>query len=203
MTTSTALYEWSVNIGTYFAVFQSLTLHCMKSNDASLRQCNYNKLTLTFYNNRFTPTCHGRVILIGDAAHCLDPVLAQGAGIAIEDAHELSVVLNTLTDDNTTDSATTKATYEDSMRYVTRPSDAELPGALQWCATRRQMRALTLSKLSNMSQWFGHMTGVQATVRDALMITAPQWITSGVFDRAMRVSANRGAAARAGPVRKI
>jgi flavin-dependent dehydrogenase len=159
---------------------------------------------------RFTPTCHGRVILIGDAAHCLDPVLAQGAGIAIEDAHELAVVLNTLTDDDTTTTASTatasgtaKTTYDESMRYAMRPSDAELPGALQWTATRRQMRALTLSKLSKLSEWFGHMTGTSATVRDALMTTAPRFVTTGVFDRAMRVSANRGAAARAGPVRKM
>jgi 2-polyprenyl-6-methoxyphenol hydroxylase-like FAD-dependent oxidoreductase len=154
---------------------------------------------------RFTPTCHGRVILIGDAAHCLDPVLAQGAGIAIEDAHELAVVLNTLTDDDdttTASSSTAKTTHDESMRFVM-PSDAELPGALQWTATRRQMRALTLSKLSNLSQWFGHMTGTSAAVRDALMTRAARFVTTSVFDKAMRVSANRGAAARAGPVRKM
>jgi salicylate hydroxylase len=35
----------------------------------------------------------GRVALLGDAAHPMRPYLAQGAGMAIEDAHELARVL--------------------------------------------------------------------------------------------------------------
>ena len=35
----------------------------------------------------------GRVALLGDAAHPMRPYLAQGAGMAIEDAHELGRVL--------------------------------------------------------------------------------------------------------------
>ena len=36
---------------------------------------------------------HGRVALLGDAAHPMVPYLAQGAGMAIEDAHALAAAL--------------------------------------------------------------------------------------------------------------
>jgi len=37
----------------------------------------------------------GRAVLLGDAAHPMRPYLAQGAGMALEDAHELQRVLST------------------------------------------------------------------------------------------------------------
>lgn len=42
----------------------------------------------------------GRVALLGDAAHPMRPYLAQGAGMAIEDAAELGLVLNRVTPQN-------------------------------------------------------------------------------------------------------
>ena len=42
----------------------------------------------------------GRVALLGDAAHPMRPYLAQGAGMAIEDAAELGLVLNGATPQN-------------------------------------------------------------------------------------------------------
>ena len=42
----------------------------------------------------------GRVALLGDAAHPMRPYLAQGAGMAIEDAAELALVLNGVTAQN-------------------------------------------------------------------------------------------------------
>lgn len=42
----------------------------------------------------------GRVALLGDAAHPMRPYLAQGAGMAIEDAAELGLVLNHATPQN-------------------------------------------------------------------------------------------------------
>jgi 2-polyprenyl-6-methoxyphenol hydroxylase-like FAD-dependent oxidoreductase len=32
---------------------------------------------------------NGRVILVGDAAHATSPNMAEGAGMALEDAHEI------------------------------------------------------------------------------------------------------------------
>jgi salicylate hydroxylase len=40
----------------------------------------------------------GRVALLGDAAHPMLPYLAQGAGMALEDAHEIGVALAQATD---------------------------------------------------------------------------------------------------------
>ena len=42
----------------------------------------------------------GRVALLGDAAHPMRPYLAQGAGMAIEDAAELGLALNGVTPQN-------------------------------------------------------------------------------------------------------
>ena len=48
----------------------------------------------------FQQMLQGRVALLGDAAHPMRPYLAQGAGMAIEDAAELALVLNGVTAQN-------------------------------------------------------------------------------------------------------
>jgi salicylate hydroxylase len=53
---------------------------------------------------------HGRVALVGDAAHPMRPYLAQGAGMAIEDAQELGHCLS-MARDNATDTATALRRY--------------------------------------------------------------------------------------------
>jgi salicylate hydroxylase len=52
----------------------------------------------------------GRIALLGDAAHPMRPYLAQGAGMAIEDAAELSLVLNGTTPKNAPDALQQYAT---------------------------------------------------------------------------------------------
>lgn len=41
----------------------------------------------------FPPFSGGPVTLVGDAAHGVDPILAQGAGVAVEDAYHLACAL--------------------------------------------------------------------------------------------------------------
>jgi 2-polyprenyl-6-methoxyphenol hydroxylase-like FAD-dependent oxidoreductase len=117
--------------------------------------------------------------LIGDAAYTLDPILAQGLGVALEDAHELTTVVDTLAPG----------------------AHDEIPGAFAWIARRRRARVRTLARLSALSQWMAHLQrgGAAAAVRDAAMMGAPRVVTCGVFDAALRLSAHRGVAARAGP----
>jgi 2-polyprenyl-6-methoxyphenol hydroxylase-like FAD-dependent oxidoreductase len=56
----------------------------------------------------------GRVVLVGDAAHCCPPTLAQGAAMSLEDAW---VLVRMLTDSDSWDDALFQAYYE---RRITR-----------------------------------------------------------------------------------
>ncbi|KAG5182186.1 hypothetical protein JKP88DRAFT_263286 [Tribonema minus] len=147
--------------------------------NASIFQCS---CSYCRHRSSFPDTSLGRVILIGDAAYCLDPVLAQGAGVALEDALELSTIMDTLDDD----------------------ASDEVPGALAFMAKRRRHRAHTLARLSNVSQWLAHLDpqGVRAGLRDMVMKGLPSAVTGRVFDAALKLSANRGCVEKAGPLGK-
>jgi 2-polyprenyl-6-methoxyphenol hydroxylase-like FAD-dependent oxidoreductase len=84
----------------------------------------------------------GRVVLVGDAAHCCPPTLAQGAAMSLEDA---SVLAELLTTHDTWDDALFTAYYErriDRVRMVVDASvqigqwqldgvrDADMPGLI-------------------------------------------------------------------------
>jgi salicylate hydroxylase len=86
----------------------------------------------------------GRVALLGDAAHPMRPYLAQGAGMAIEDAAELGLALN---------GATSQAVPEALQRYA----------AKRWQRNARvQARALRNGQIF-------HATGPVRWGRDAAM----------------------------------
>jgi 2-polyprenyl-6-methoxyphenol hydroxylase-like FAD-dependent oxidoreductase len=71
--------------------------------------------------------------LVGDALHCVDPVLAQGAGVAFEDAHALAVNLI---------GCTTEASAGHAMRSY---------------LAQRSRRATNLRRIAAVSQWFGQV----------------------------------------------
>ena len=86
----------------------------------------------------------GRVALLGDAAHPMRPYLAQGAGMAIEDAAELGSVLSGATQHSA-------------------------PGALQqYAANRWQRNARVQARAQRNGQIF-HATGALRWGRDAAM----------------------------------
>ena len=86
----------------------------------------------------------GRVALLGDAAHPMRPYLAQGAGMAIEDAAELGLALKGVTLQNA-------------------------PAALQhYAATRWQRNATVQARALRNGQIF-HATGLTRWGRDAAM----------------------------------
>ena len=86
----------------------------------------------------------GRVALLGDAAHPMQPYLAQGAGMAIEDAVELGLVLKDATPHNA-------------------------PEALQhYAANRWQRNARVQARASRNGQIF-HATGPLRWARDVSM----------------------------------
>lgn len=88
----------------------------------------------------------GRIALLGDAAHPMRPYLAQGAGMAIEDARELQRVL-AIADD----------------RVV------EVPVALRRYALNRWQRAAQVQERSRRNGTVFHATGPLRLARNAAM----------------------------------
>ena len=86
----------------------------------------------------------GRVALLGDAAHPMRPYLAQGAGMAIEDAAELGLVLKGAT-------------------------PASAPAALQYYATNRCERNARVQARALRNGQIFHATGPVRWGRDAAM----------------------------------
>jgi len=85
----------------------------------------------------------GRVALLGDAAHPMLPYLAQGAGMAIEDAHALGQALQT--------------------------ANQPLPAALQQFASRRWQRNARVQARAIQNGKIFHATGPLQWGRDAAM----------------------------------
>jgi salicylate hydroxylase len=88
----------------------------------------------------------GRVVLLGDAAHPMRPYLAQGAGMAIEDARELQRVL-AVADDRTLD----------------------VPTALRRYALNRWERVAQVQEKSRRNGAIFHATGPLRMARNAAM----------------------------------
>jgi salicylate hydroxylase len=87
-----------------------------------------------------------RIVLLGDAAHPMRPYLAQGAGMAIEDARELQRVL-TVADDRTVD----------------------VPTALRRYALNRWERVAKVQERSQRNGTIFHATGPLRMARNAAM----------------------------------
>jgi salicylate hydroxylase len=88
----------------------------------------------------------GRLALLGDAAHPMRPYLAQGAGMAIEDARELQRVLS-VADDRTVD----------------------VPTALRRYALNRWERVAQVQERSRRNGTIFHATGPLRMARNAAM----------------------------------
>lgn len=86
----------------------------------------------------------GRIALLGDAAHPMLPYLAQGAGMAIEDAQDLAGVL---------EGADT----------------ADVPGALQRYANARWRRCAMVQQRARRNATIFHASGPLRIARDAAM----------------------------------
>lgn len=102
------------------------------------------------------------VAFVGDAGHTLDPILAQGAGIAIEDGARLAGAIGECTD---------------ALGVV------DWTAALAMYETRRSRRLRPLHLLSNVSQALGHMESqALCSVRDSLLRLTPPFIKGRVMD---------------------
>jgi salicylate hydroxylase len=90
----------------------------------------------------------GRVALLGDAAHPMRPYLAQGAGMAIEDAREL-----------------------DRMLGMVRDGIADVPTALRRYALNRWQRVGQVQERSRRNGVVFHATGPLRMARNAALKT--------------------------------
>jgi len=90
----------------------------------------------------------GRLALLGDAAHPMRPYLAQGAGMAIEDARELQRVLAMVSDDI-----------------------ADVPTALRRYALNRWERVGKVQERSQRNGTIFHATGPLRMARNAALRT--------------------------------
>lgn len=115
-----------------------------------------------------------RVVLVGDAAHAVDPVLAQGAGVAIEDAAVLaaSLAAATLTPALESSSASAGASSHEARTHSSF-FEAAAAAAVPWSTERvaaaarryeeeREGRIEVLTKASDLSQLLGQI-GTAAT----------------------------------------
>ncbi|MGI9385118.1 MAG: FAD-dependent monooxygenase, partial [Methyloligellaceae bacterium] len=102
----------------------------------------WTKWTL-FSMNPLDPWGHGRVTLLGDAAHPVQPFLAQGSAMAIEDA----------------------AVLADEVRK----SPADLPAALRRYEQQRVRRTARVQHASHRLGQIYHLAGLPRWVRDAVL----------------------------------
>ncbi|CAN0143679.1 unnamed protein product [Ectocarpus fasciculatus] len=129
------------------------------------------------------------VVLVGDAAHTLDPVLAQGAGVALEDAFFLAQHLKDLNESQNKGSAAVTA--------VAGEAGESLEEALSRYDEERLQRALLLSVLSDVSQALGQLRRPEWLVRardSTLARYIPAALSSRVFDGLMAASLAGGRA---------
>ncbi len=90
---------------------------------------------------------HGRAALLGDAAHAMLPYLAQGAAMALEDAHALQQSLQAIAPGNT----------------------AQIPAALQTYAQARWQRCAQVQARAQRNGRIFHLRGPMQWGRDAAL----------------------------------
>jgi 2-polyprenyl-6-methoxyphenol hydroxylase-like FAD-dependent oxidoreductase len=110
-----------------------------------------------------TPKCS----LIGDACHGLDPILAQGAGIGIEDAAELVHEMKISIDQKAVDFREAFQRYED----------------------KRIGRMKILHNISNLNQSFGMINSpILVKLRDSILKALPTRTKAQLFDYLVKMS---------------
>lgn len=115
----------------------------------------------------------GRAFLLGDACHATAPNLAQGAGLAIEDALDLAALL-----------FPAHAIKEPGAQVAPAPT-ASAASAYE---AARKSRAATVQRMADLIAAAGHATGAQAAVRDTAMRAASSMLphtTARVFELAV------------------
>ena len=124
--------------------------------------------------------------LIGDAAHGLDPILAQGAGVAIEDAYILSKALEkTFSMEKRSEKAKEGTNIFDNKTEWKN----KLTEAFRMYEKDRYERIRLLNMISNISQYLGaHHSASFSFVRDLFFILSPNAIKGQIFDFFIKLS---------------
>lgn len=108
------------------------------------------------------------IVFLGDAAHTLDPILAQGAGIALEDAFYLVESM--------------KANVSAWNPHI------GIPTSLESFDDNRFLRLRNLHFVSNLSQLIGHVDNVTLRkCRDFILKRIPSSLKSKIFDKFIKL----------------
>ncbi|MHC6226017.1 FAD-dependent monooxygenase [Pseudomonas sp. X10] len=86
---------------------------------------------------------HGRVVLIGDAAHASSPSMAEGAGMAMEDAWVLAQAL------------ATEVSLDAALSFYTARRQPRVRWVQRQCAARDKMRTLPALARTGILRFFG------------------------------------------------
>lgn len=145
----------------------------------------------------------GHIVFVGDANFTLDPILAQGAGVAIEEGAWLANVLKkqafmTKKRERTTIPMTqgmggsqsgSKASTHNTQQGQTSLIEDDLTNALTEFTSTRSSRLLRLSILSDLSQSMGHLSEVEGCETRNMFLNAIPSVIKGVgFDWLMKQS---------------
>ncbi|CAM9389266.1 unnamed protein product [Phaeothamnion confervicola] len=118
--------------------------------------------------------------LVGDAAHTLDPILAQGIGVAFEDAFRLCACLLAAGPGAAADSG-----GDGSSNGEKAVAQASVAAALRAYERSCLQRVRLLTAVSGAAQAVGQLSGRRACdARDALLLTTPKALKSRLFDAA-------------------
>jgi hypothetical protein len=132
------------------------------------------------------------VAYMGDAAHTLDPILAQGAGVAIEDAWLLGRALESHYRYQPYDSFTVSSygipdKDPDDTSFLKGNHRVDLKAALKDFETSRGSRIKKLEIFSDLSQAVGHLESpILCRIRDIFLFMIPQFIKGRLFDFSIR-----------------
>lgn len=137
----------------------------------------------TKFRNKTWPIGHdltwpigGLVAFVGDAGHTLDPILAQGTGLAIEDADHLAVSLKE---------------YLISNNVSRNNSDVDVVMALHDYERRRQARILKLHHFSNFVQSLSHSNSPAFnSIRDLTLLNVSNRLKGYLFDEMIAFSSS-------------
>jgi 2-polyprenyl-6-methoxyphenol hydroxylase-like FAD-dependent oxidoreductase len=179
-----AFQEWSDNI-------RNIITSSM-SREEKVRHCEAVAFQKVFHRGNSNLFQYSDVLLMGEAGFALDPILAQGAGLSVEEAllYYDSLLLAYYGADTRDSGALARMNKYKEHAIRVKSKRELLDMAMELYEKRVRERRERLFMLSNISQFFGTMEkGVLSTIRDkVLMYVLPEAAKGALFDIFIQIS---------------